>query len=73
MRVAWTFLGSGLRVNLMALMLGLPLSVVALRLALAQGLVIAAEVNVWAIGLGIALILLAVPSFPTWIPARRAA
>jgi predicted permease len=72
-RVARMFLGSGLRIGVVALLLGLPLSVAALRLALAQGLVIGTEVNVWVIGFGVAVTLLTVALAATWIPARRAA
>jgi predicted permease len=72
-RVARMFLGSGVRISIIALLLGLPLSIAGLRLTLAQGLVIGAEVNVWVIGLGIAVILVAVSAAATWVPARRAA
>jgi hypothetical protein len=72
-RVARMFLGSGLRISVIALLIGLPLSVAALRLALAQGLVIGSGVNVWVIGFGVAATLLTVALAATWIPARRAA
>ena len=72
-RVARMFLGSGVRAGLMALALGLPLSVAALRVGLAKGLVIAPQVNPYLIGLAIALVLLVVAAAATWIPARRAA
>jgi ABC-type lipoprotein release transport system permease subunit len=49
------------------------LSVVALKLGLSQGLVIAPDVNPYAIGVVIALVLLGVAAAATWIPARRAA
>ena len=67
------FLRSGVRVSLVALALGLPLSVVALKAGIASGMVIAPEINPYAIGLAIALVLLAVASLATWVPARRAA
>jgi putative ABC transport system permease protein len=73
MQVARMFLGSGVRAGLTALALGLPLSVAALRIGLAKGLVIAPQVNPYLIGLAIALVLLAVAAAATWIPARRAA
>jgi ABC-type lipoprotein release transport system permease subunit len=44
----------------------------ALRVAMSRGFVIAPGVNAWAIGAGIAVLLLAVASAATWIPARRA-
>jgi predicted permease len=72
-RVARMFLASGVRVGAFALLVGLPLSIAALKVALSQGIVIAPEVNVWAIGIGIAVILMAVASAATWLPARRAA
>ncbi len=72
-RVARMFLASGVRVSVIALLLGLPLSVVGLKLAIAQGIFIAPGVNTYAIGAGIAVLLLAVASAATWVPARRAA
>ena len=72
-RVARSFLVSGVRASVIALAIGLPLSVAGLRMALAQGLVIAPHVNPYLIGTAIALILLAVASAATWVPARRAA
>jgi ABC-type antimicrobial peptide transport system permease subunit len=59
--------------GLIALLIGLPLSVAGLRLLLAQGFLIGPEVNVWLIGFGIAAILLGVATAATWVPARRAA
>jgi predicted permease len=72
-RVARMFLASGVRVSLVALALGLPLSLAALTTGLSQGLVIAPGVNTYLIGGVIALVLLAVASAATWVPARRAA
>ena len=72
-RVARMFLASGVRVGVIALLVGLPLSVVGLKLALARGIVIAPGVNPYLIGAGIAVLLLAVASAATWVPARRAA
>ena len=71
--VARMFLASGVRASVVALALGLPLSVAALKIALAQGIVIAPQVNPYLIGLVIALVLLGVASVATWVPARRAA
>jgi predicted permease len=73
MRVARMFLASGVRASLFALALGLPLSVVALKIGLAQGVVIAPQVNPYVIGTAIALLLIAVASLASWVPARRAA
>jgi len=73
MRVARMFLASGVRVSLVALAVGLPLSIAALKLALSQGLVIAPGTNPLLIGAVIAVVLVAVASIATWLPARRAA
>ncbi|MFL5613956.1 MAG: ABC transporter permease [Gemmatimonadaceae bacterium] len=72
-QVARMFLASGVRVSMAALLFGLPLSIAALRIGLSQGIILAPDVNVWPIGVGIALTLLAVASAATWLPARRAA
>jgi putative ABC transport system permease protein len=72
-RVARMFLASGVRTSVLALALGLPLSVAGLRVAMLQGVVIAPGVNPYVIGVGIALLLLAVAAGATWVPARRAA
>jgi predicted permease len=72
-QVARMFLASGVRVSMAALLFGLPLSIAALRVGLSQGIILAPDVNVWPIGIGIALTLLAVASAATWLPARRAA
>ena len=58
---------------MVALLLGLPLSMAALRVGLSQGIVIAPKVNPYLIGIVIAPVLLAVASAATWVPARRAA
>jgi len=60
MEVARMFLPSAVRASLVALALGLPLSIAALRIGMSQGVVIAP-------------VLLAVASAATWVPARRAA
>lgn len=67
------FLKSGVRVSVLALILGLPLSVAGLPVALRQGLFIAPWVNPYLIGAGIAVVLVIVATGATWIPARRAA
>ncbi len=73
MQVARMFLRSGVKSSLVALALGLPLSIIALKVGLAQGILIAPEVNPWLIGIVIAPILVAVATAATWVPARRAA
>lgn len=72
-RVARMFLASGVRVSFIALLLGLPLSVAGLRIAISQGVLIIPGVNAYLIGAVITAILLVVASGATWIPARRAA
>jgi predicted permease len=73
LRVARMFLASGVRVSALALVLGLPLSVAGLNIAMSRGLVIAPGANPYLIGVGIAVLLLAVAAGATWVPARRAA
>ena len=72
-RVARMFLASGVRVGVVALTLGLPLSVIGLKVAVSRGIVIAPGVNVYMIGAVIAVVLLTIASAATWMPARRAA
>jgi predicted permease len=71
-RLVRMFVGSGLRIGVIGLVIGLPLSIVGMRLLLAQGFIGVPNVNVWLIGFGIASILLGVVVAATWIPARRA-
>jgi ABC-type antimicrobial peptide transport system permease subunit len=72
-QVARMFLMSGVRVSMVAMLIGLPLSIAALRVGLSQGIILAPPLNVWAIGIAIAVTLVAVASAATWVPARRAA
>jgi predicted permease len=72
-RVVRMFLASGVRLSAVALLLGLPVSLVALRVALSQGIVLAPDMNLWLVGSAIAAVLLVVASAATWLPARRAA
>ncbi len=62
-----------MRASLVALAIGLPLSVVAMKIGMAQGVFIAPDVNPYVVGGAIALILLGVAAIATWVPARRAA
>jgi predicted permease len=71
--VARMFLASGMRIGLIALGLGLPISVVGLRVVLSQESVLAPPVNVWLVGLCVGAALVLVAAFATWLPARRAA
>jgi ABC-type lipoprotein release transport system permease subunit len=56
-----------------ALVIGLPLSIVALRVFVSQSGLLAPRVDVWVIAPGVAAVLLAVAAAATWLPARRAA
>jgi predicted permease len=72
--VARMFLLSGVLVSALGLMLGLPLSMAALKLAKLQGVFAdAPAINVGVIGGVIALLMLGVSAAATWWPARRAA
>jgi putative ABC transport system permease protein len=71
-RVTRMFLKSGVRVCAVALLIGLPLSMFALRMAESEGLLIGPGINVWLIGAGIAIMLVGVAAGATWVPARRA-
>jgi predicted permease len=72
LRVARMFLASGVRLGGLALAIGLPLSMVMLKLMLSQAELLAPKVNSWLVGAGVAVSLLAVAAAATWIPARRA-
>jgi hypothetical protein len=63
--------GSGLRLSLAGLVLGLPLSAVALQVAQTQ--LHLPDVNIALVGAAIALLVIGVASVATWFPARRAA
>jgi predicted permease len=73
LKVAAMFFWSGLRMSAIGLLIGLPISVVALRVALSQGLVTGLVFNWKVIGLGIASVVLLVAAAATWFPARKAA
>ena len=72
-RVARMFVSSGVRLSVIALGIGLPVSLAALKVAVATGAMIVPGVNPWLLGAVIAVILIAVAAAATWIPARRAA
>jgi predicted permease len=71
--VVQMFLKSGVRTGLIGLAIGLPISVAALKIGMAQGLFLAPNVNPYAVGMMVAIVLMAVASLATWLPARRAA
>jgi ABC-type lipoprotein release transport system permease subunit len=66
------FLASGVRIGALALVLGLPGTLLLFNYGLTRETIIATGVNLWAVGVGIAAILLAVASGAAWVPARRA-
>jgi hypothetical protein len=73
MMVVRMFLKSGVRMSLVALAVGLPLSIAALKVGMAQGAINAPDANPYLIGAVIAVVLLVVASAASWVPARRAA
>ena len=70
-RVVGMLFGGGLKLTMAGLLLGLPLSVAAMTVFAAE--VRLPGVNVPLVGAAIALLVIAVASLATWIPARRAA
>ena len=70
--VARMFLRSGVRLAVIALLIGLPATVVGLRFGQSQGVVNQAP-NFWLVGLAVSAVLLVVAGGATWRPARRAA
>jgi len=72
-RVARSFLVSGLRVSILAIAIGLPLSIFALDFGIKQGIIITPTVSLSLLGVAIAAILVTVATAATWVPARRAA
>src|SRR5207247_9627635 len=71
MQVARRFLASGVYVTAVALVLGLPLSVAAMKLGLSP--VFTPEGNPVLVGIVVAAVQVAVAAAASWIPARRAA
>ena len=70
-QVVAMFFGRGLRVSLMGLVIGLPLSAAVLRIVSSQ--VGIPRTNVPAIAALVAMVVVIVASLASWIPARRAA
>jgi ABC-type antimicrobial peptide transport system permease subunit len=73
LRVARMFFASGVRLGVVALIIGLPPSIVALRFLLSRFEGFGTAVDPWAIGAGVAAVLLLVVAGASWLPARRAA
>jgi predicted permease len=70
-RVVGMFFARGLRTTITGLVLGLPLSLLALWLfTRAIGVL---PVNTWSVGVAVSFVVLAVGAVANWIPARRAA
>jgi predicted permease len=69
--VTQMFLRSGVRIAGIALLIGLPVTVIGMRVGQATG-VINEGPNFWLVGLGVSVVLIAVASAATWAPARRA-
>jgi hypothetical protein len=70
-RVVGMFFVRGLRTTIIGLLLGLPLSLVALwGVTVSVGVL---PIETWSAGVSVALVVLAVGAVANWIPARRAA
>lgn len=72
-RVAAMFFGSGVRLCAIAMLVGLPVSAIAARVAISQGVILVPDLNLTSIALAISLVVLVVASMASWLPARRAA
>ncbi len=72
-QVVGMFLASGVWLAVVGLLLGLPVSTIGMRVLLMQPFVIAPPINAWLVGGAVGLMLLAVATAATWLPARRAA
>ena len=71
--VARMFFLSGLRLSALGLLIGLPISIAALRFGLRRGIILAPVSNTPLVGIAIGLVVLAVAAAATWFPARKAA
>jgi predicted permease len=69
-RVARMFLANGVRLGAVALAIGLPVSMAALKLGISQGIVLAPAAEVWWGGVAIVVVTLLVASLSAWLPAR---
>ena len=74
LRVAAMFFRSGLKMSAIGVLIGLPISVLALDIGIKQGLVITTNFfNVPAVGLAVGAVVTVVAAAATWFPARKAA
>lgn len=71
--VARAFLASGVRVSVIGLAIGLPVTVGAMAFGISRGVINDEGLNPYATGAVIAAIMLIVAALATWMPARRAA
>jgi putative ABC transport system permease protein len=70
-QVVGMLFASGVRVSVAGLLLGLPLSLVAMRIMQAE--LALPQVDIGVVGVGIAMSVIGVASIATWLPARDAA
>ena len=73
MQVARMFLKSGMKSAVLGLAIGLPVTLAALQVLIAQGEMRMSETLPIFVGVVIAVMLLTIAAIATWIPARRAA
>jgi putative ABC transport system permease protein len=73
MQVARLFLRSGVTLAIFGLLIGLPLSLAAMKVLVATGNLVVPGANTWMIGGVIAALLVTVAAVAAWMPARRAA
>jgi ABC-type antimicrobial peptide transport system permease subunit len=72
-RIVNKFIGEGVRLGVIGLAIGLPLSIVALRILMQQAGATDLPVPIVGIAVGAGIGVLAVALAATWVPARRAA
>src|SRR5690606_5433667 len=73
MRVARMFLASGMKSALIALAIGLPVTLAIMQVMISTGEMRMPETLPMYLGVVIAAVLMTVAAIATWIPARRAA
>ena len=68
------FFVSGLRMGAIGMLVGLPISMLALEVGISQGAIIVPNFfSVSMVGIAVAAVVLAVAAAATWLPARKAA
>jgi predicted permease len=73
MQVARMFLASGVKSAILALLIGLPITIIGVQFLVSAGALIIPGTKPYLIGGAIAALMLGVAALATWIPARRAA